>query len=611
MKFGSEVAFVDAGIADGARLVEGLDENVESHVISADGPALEQMAAAVAHRKGLTAIHVFAHGRAGTLAFAAGDVDASIFDGSRDALQQLSQALAPDAAINLWSCDVASGTAGSTFVSGLSIWLGRPVHAAAGKIGAAGLGGSWMLAGSDGAVMPPLTAEAVAGYAGVLASNAATTATDLITQTANADTLIVTSTGQIQAADLFDGAGGLDTILVSGAAGVTVDLSGAGTTQATGFRNHEILSFNNTSGTTTVTLNAAQFGTGLIASALSVVGSAGLQRININNATVFSATAWTFTSWTSGADAISITGTAGADTLTGSSQADLLSGLSGNDMLDGGAGADTMAGGLGDDTYVVDNAGDVVTENAGEGTDTVLSSVTRTLAANIEKLTLTGTAAISGTGNTLANVITGNTAANLIDGGSGADTMIGGKGDDTYVVDNAGDIITEKASEGVDRVQSSVTYTLAANVEHLTLTGTAAINGIGNELANIITGNAANNTLTGKAGNDTLNGGAGADKMVGGLGNDTYVVDNAGDTAVEVDGEGIDIVQSSVGFVLGTGVDNLTLTGTAMINGTGNTLNNVIIGNSAANVLYGYAGNDTLNGGAGADQMFGGLGNDI
>ena len=134
--------------------------------------------------------------------------------------------------------------------------------------------------------------------------------------------------------------------------------------------------------------------------------------------------------------------------------------------LDGGAGVDAMTGGIGNDTYVVDN-GDVVSEAAGGGTDRV-PAVTYSLATNVENLTLTGTAAINGTGNTLANTLTGNAAANILDGGAGADTMIGGAGNDVYVVDNAGDVVTEAASAGTDRVDSSITTSLSANVENLT-----------------------------------------------------------------------------------------------------------------------------------------------
>ena len=166
-------------------------------------------------------------------------------------------------------------------------------------------------------------------------------------------------------------------------------------------------------------------------------------------------------------------------------------------------------------------------------------------------------------------------------------------------------------NEGTDTVQSSITYTLGANVENLTLTGTSAINGTGNMLDNVLLGNSGVNTLTGGAGNDTLNGGAGADKMLGGLGNDIYVVDVSTDVVTENTNEGTDTVQSGITYTLGSNVENLTLTGTSAINGTGNTLDNVLVGNSAANTLNGGTGNDILNGGLGKDTLTGGAGNDF
>jgi len=323
---------------------------------------------------------------------------------------------------------------------------------------------------------------------------------------------------------------------------------------------------------------------------------------------------------------------AGTDTLisienlTGSIFNDTLTGNNGNNVLNGLAGADTMTGGLGNDTYYVDNIGDVATETStlAAEIDTVISTVTWTLGTNIENLTLTGTAAINGTGNGLANTLLGNSAANILyggggndilNGGAGSDTMTGGLGKDTYYVDNIGDVVTETSTLAaeIDTVISTVTWTLGTNVENLTLTGTAAINGTGNGLANTLLGNSAANILNGGAGKDILNGGAGSDTMIGGSGNDTYYVDNWNDITTETStlAAEIDTVVSSVCRTLGANLENLTLTGTAEINGIGNELANTLTGNSTSNILNGRAGNDSINGGAGIDIMIGGLGNDI
>ncbi|MET0282729.1 MAG: PA14 domain-containing protein [Steroidobacteraceae bacterium] len=286
-------------------------------------------------------------------------------------------------------------------------------------------------------------------------------------------------------------------------------------------------------------------------------------------------------------------GSAYNDVLTGAGNANRLEGGAGQDTLDGGGGADVLIGGLGDDAYVVDNAGDAVNEAAGEGNDLVRASIGYALTANVEDLTLIGGDNIDGTGNSLANTIRGNAGANRIDGGVGADTMAGGAGDDSYIVENIGDLVSENDGEGIDHVAASITYLLTANVENLTLTGTANLNGTGNELANEIVGN---------DGANTLDGGAGADTLAGGIGDDTYLVDHIADRIVELVGEGRELVYASVSHTLAANVENLTLTGSANINGTGNALANVIIGN---------AGHNLLDGGAGADQLSGGLGNDV
>jgi Ca2+-binding RTX toxin-like protein len=197
----------------------------------------------------------------------------------------------------------------------------------------------------------------------------------------------------------------------------------------------------------------------------------------------------------------------------GNTQNNTITGNDANNILDGLAGADTMLGGLGDDTYVVDNIGDLITELVSAGTDTVQSTIAHTLADNLENLMLLGSAAINGTGNTANNILKGNAGANVLNGNGGTDTLIGGLGNDTYIVDSADDTITETGtSRDVDSVQASVSWLLGLNLENLTLTGTSAINGTGNEKNNTIIGNSANNMLDGgNGGTDRLTGLGGAD----------------------------------------------------------------------------------------------------
>ncbi len=360
----------------------------------------------------------------------------------------------------------------------------------------------------------------------------------------------------------------------------------------------------------------------------------------------------------------------GNNTLNGGADTDTLWGGSGSDILDGGTGNDFLSGGRGNDTYFVDSTSDMVNEYSTTSAeiDSVIATASYTLGSNVEHLTLSGNTAINGTGNGLRNRITGNGFNNglggaagddtlianegndtldggtgndrlegsdgndslaggdgndTLDGGSGADTLVGGVGNDTYIVDNAGDVLSETSTTAteVDTVTSTVSYTLGVNLEHLTLSGSSTINGTGNTLNNRITGNSAannlsgldgNDTLTGNDGNDTLNGGAGNDSLIGGTGNDSYWVDSTGDlikeattTATEVDS-----VTSTVTYTLGSNLENLSLNGSGTINGTGNSLSNWIIGNGVNNVLLGAAGNDTLDGGLGADSLDGGDGND-
>ena len=280
---------------------------------------------------------------------------------------------------------------------------------------------------------------------------------------------------------------------------------------------------------------------------------------------------------------------------TGNSLDNVLTGNSGNNVLKGYVGTDTMVGGLGNDSYYLDSVDDVVTEQAGEGTDTVFAKSDFTLSADVENLTLLeGFPASNGTGNSGGNTLTGNSLANILDGNGGQDTLAGKKGDDTYRVDSLDDKVTEVSGEGMDTIESSVSWTLGANVENLTLTGSGHLKGIGNEWDNVLTGNSGHNVLKGYGGQDTL---------IGGLGNDSYYLDSVDDVVTELAGGGTDYVYAKSSYALSDNIERLYLLDgyVAALNGAGNAGANVLTGNAYGNVLRGNGGNDILYGKGGSD----------
>ncbi|MBX4865641.1 RTX toxin [Rhizobium bangladeshense] len=439
---------------------------------------------------------------------------------------------------------------------------------------------------------------------------------DIVTEAADegTDTVRATSASYTLAANLenlsyigtaaFTGTGNELANTIRGGAGADTLDGKAGADSLIGGAGNDIYIVDNVGDVVTEVLNE---GTDLIKTALSsyTLGN------NVENLLFTGSGSF---SGTGNALVNTITGGAGNDTLDGGIGNDTLAGGAGNDTLIGGAGSDTLSGGIGDDIYVVDIATDVVIENANEGTDTVQTALASyTLGNNVENLTYTGSASFTGAGNALANTIIGGAFNDTLNGGAGADSLIGGDGNDTYIVDNAGDIVTEAADEGTDTVRTTLaSYTLGSDVENLTYIGTVAFAGTGNDLDNTIIGGVANDTLSGGVGHDTLNGGGGADHLIGGAGDDTYIVDNAGDIVTENANEGIDTVRTNLSaHTLAANVENLTYIGTAAFTGAGNLLDNIITGGVAADKLIGAAGNDTLNGGAGSDTMLGGIGDDI
>ena len=369
-----------------------------------------------------------------------------------------------------------------------------------------------------------------------------------------------------------------------------------------------------------------------------------------------------------GLGADTLIGGAGNDKLSGGADNDTLNGAAGNDTLDGGTGQDAMTGGAGNDVYIIDAVGDTAIEAVNAGKDeiqTLIDGLSLAAFANVENLTLLG-AAVTGSGNDLANTLVGSALDNKLIGGKGndvlegrggLDTLTGGLGDDTYIIDDVFDVVEESAGQGKDTILTFGNFTLAAGVavEVITVAGTDDRNVDGNELANIINGNSGkndlegadgndtingaggndrifgddgndslvggdgddkfdgadgNDTLTGGNGNDGLDGGIGNDVMIGGKGDDEYQVDSAGDKITELANQGEDFVRSTIAsFTLGANLENLQLEGAAL-NGIGNGLNNDIVGNLGNNKLDGGVGDDRFQGGFGQDTLIGGAGND-
>ncbi|WP_305851955.1 calcium-binding protein [Sphingosinicella sp. BN140058] len=291
-----------------------------------------------------------------------------------------------------------------------------------------------------------------------------------------------------------------------------------------------------------------------------------------------------------------LTGTsATGQTLNGNELGNLIDGGAGNDILNGLGGSDTLRGNGGNDVYIV-GAGDVVVEAAGNGTDRVRTALASySLTADVEELVGTATTGQILLGNYIANTITGGSGNDFLDGGNGSDILQGGLGDDVYFFDGS-DGLVEAANAGTDEVRVAVaSFTLGANFENVTGTGSAG---------QVLTGNTANNLI---------DGGLGADRMVGLGGNDIYLIDNLGDVVVEAAGEGVDEVRTALGsrtdfsqlYVLAANVETFTgtsTTGQGVRLNAGDNVVRVLMGNDL--LVLDDGGNDQVNAGGGADFLY-------
>lgn len=275
-------------------------------------------------------------------------------------------------------------------------------------------------------------------------------------------------------------------------------------------------------------------------------------------------------------------GLAGDDILLGGEGEDHLYGGAGSDHLGGGEGADILEGGTGDDFYFVSDAFDTVIERVGGGVDQVTTTINYTLGSQVENLALAASG-LTVHGNFLANTIWGSSGTDIIYAEMGSDTVKAAGGDDIVYGGTGHDILY--GEDGDDLLY-------------------------GERNDDTLYGGAGDDQLYGGDGSDHLGGGVGADYLAGGAGNDFYFIDDSFDTIFEAANEGRDLVTSTIGYTLGDNLEDLVLEGTGGLVGTGNALDNLIIGGSGNNILYGMDGNDTLYGRGGGDTLYGGAGAD-
>jgi len=472
------------------------------------------------------------------------------------------------------------------------------------------------------------------------------TGTSALTGTANSGTDTLTANSGV---DTLVGGTGNDTFVINNSTDVIQDASTAATNTARSGVSYQLAANVNAlvltgssaiqgtanSGNDSITANTASdtlvAGSGndtLVAGTTgtdSLVGGSGNDMFVVNNATDTVTDASTTASnailstvsyvLPTNVNSLIFTGTAalrgtansGNDVLTANTGSDTLVAGSGADTLVAGtSGTDSLVGGSGNDTFFVNNTADKVIDTSTTASNTISSTVSYTLPTNVNSMIFTGTAALKGTANSHADSITANSGADTLTAGSGVATLMGGAGNDTFVINNAGDVVTDTSTTASNAISSTVSFTLPTNVHSLKFTGTAALKGTANSGNDVLTANTGKDTLVAGSGTDTLVAGTtGTDSLVGGTGNDTFVVNNTADIVSDTSTSTTNSIQSSVSYTLPTNVQYLTLTGTSALAGTGNGLLNLVVGNTGNDTLTGGTGIAVLEGGstAGSDQI--------
>ena len=555
-----------------------------------------------------TAVHIYAHGAAGSVTLGGQVFDEAALNANAATLAAMGAALAEGADLLLYSCNTAAGSTGESFINRLARLASVDVAA---SDDVTGTSGDWTLEYTVGDVTTNPTNP---GFDDDLDGGASW---GVINGTTGADAL----TGSVTN-DQFYGNGGKDTLVGKDGNDVYY-ISGAGTAGT-----QVVEAAYGGSDTVYSQVSDLNLSTSSTTAADTTSGNSQVEYIVLQAQTSIQNQSATGNNYSQ-----TLVGNALNNQLTGMGGNDMLVAGDGNDYLDGGSGNlsnnttslpansggyDTLVGGKGDDNYVVRTGNETIVENKNEGTDQVYSFVDYTLGANIENGALLGNTDTSLVGNDLNNVLAGNSSANYLSGGKGndtlygdkgskADTLDGGAGNDLYhLYGGSQDEIRDSAGNDTVVFESSVAggYTLGDNVENLVLQGSANA-GYGNSLNNRIEGNATQGS--------TLNGGAGKDTLVGGTGNDTFYFDG---TDTLEDAGGADSVLSSGTIDLNkfknAAIEYVALEGSGNINATAKkTVAATLVGNSGNNKLTGSDGADTLDGGDGKDTLIGGLGNDL